>query len=199
MPFLDRIATFINDSLKAGSLNKKQLNPAQYLGLTTTIGRKKNAAQQDVEVLPAVISVGGKATPISPDSKLAIQLYHKLQTNVYSYVKKSYGDGYDIKSVSELSLVVISNSKLTGVAKYALEPVVLFGLPQRLSGPLATELQINSCLITPLGSNMDHMQVFRSEYPKSEYFLNEQMSMFLIRYRIEMTFSQACVDQCLCN
>ena len=201
MPFLNEITEFINQSLKAGSLNKAKLQPAKYHGITTVVARKKTATQGKgtLELFPAIVTADGKATPITPDSKCALQVYHKLLTNVYSYEKKSYGDAYDIKSSSELAMVVISNSKMIGKAKDVLEPVVLFGIPQKISIALLAELKINKCLITPLASSMDHVQIFRQEFPQSEYFLNEQMSMFLIRYKIEMTFSQTCVDHCLCD
>ena len=200
MPFINQITKFINDELKAGSLNKKILQPANFLGLSTTITRsKKGSAQNQVEILPAIIDESGKSTPITPDDKFAIQVYHKLLTKVYSIEKQSFGDEFLLKCVSELAMVVITNSKITGKAKEVLEPVVLFGMPQRLSTALIADLKIKSCLIYPTTSNMDHMQVFGQEYPRSDYFLNEQMSMFSIRYKVEIKFSQTCIDQCLCE
>jgi hypothetical protein len=200
MPFLNQISGFINDELKAGSLNKEKLQPAKFYGLITIVTRSpKGTAQNQIELLPAIVTADGKATPITPDSKQAIQVYHKLQTNVYSKEKNSYGDAYFIRSVSELTMVVLTNSKITGKTKDALEPVVLHGIPQRLSTALMADLKINSCLIIPVSSNMNHIEVFRQEYPQSDYFLNEQMSMFAIRYKIEMSFSQACIEQCLCE
>lgn len=201
MPFLNQVITFINDELKAGSLKNEKLQPALYHGLSTVHARVLTGSKdpKKLELLPAIITGAGKVTPITANDKYAIQIYHKLLTNVYSYEKRSFGDANDIKSSSELSLVVFSNSKLTGKTKDDLEPVVLFGLPQHLSPELLSSLKISKCLITPMGSNMDPVQVFRQEYPQSNYFLNEQMSMFLIRYKIEMQFSQACVDKCLCD
>lgn len=199
MPFLNEITSFINQTLKAGSLNKAKLQPAKFYGVSSVVARKKTASPKELELIPAIIDASGKAIPITPESKIALQVYHKLLANAYSYDKKSYGDGHYIKSVSDMAMVVITNSKLTGKTKNDLEPVVLFGIPQKLSAALLLGLKINNCLITPVSSNMDHIQVFRQEYPQSDYFLNEQISMFLIRYKIELTFSQACVDQCLCN
>ena len=200
MPFLNQITSFINDTLKANSLNKKKLQPALFFGLSSTIAKAKGSKEGlKLEILPAVIKPDGSVIQIVPDSKTAIQIYHKLISKAYSNEKKSYGDEYDIKSVCEILMVVIINSKLTGSAKDVLEPVVLFGIPQRLSPALLSDLKISKCLITPVSSNMDPLQVFRGEYPQSDYFLSEQMSMFSIRYKIETTFSRACVDHCLCD
>jgi hypothetical protein len=199
MPFIDQITRFINDSLKAGSLNKQVLQPAIFYGLASTIYRSKGDKKPgNIEPLPAIIDAG-KEIFITPESKLALKIYHKQLSKSYSYDKNSYGDGYNMKSVSEMNMVVITNSKLSGKTKDVLEPVIVFGMPQRLSNAMVLDLGINNCLITPTGANMDAMQVFRQEYPRSDYFLNEQMSIFLIRYRIEINFSQKCIDTCLCE
>jgi hypothetical protein len=195
MPFLNQIVSFINDTLKA---NLSRLQPAKYYGLSTQIARIKEI-KAPLELLPAIVEGGVIKTLLTPDDKLALQLYHKLVSNTYSFEKKSYGDSYDVKSTSEMTLVVTYNSKLTGKAREVLEPVVLFSLPQKISQVLLTDLELIKCLITPISSNMDAVQVFKQEYPQSSFFLNESLSMFSIRYRIEMSFSQACVDACLCD
>ncbi len=198
MPFITDIVCFINDALKGGTLDRKKLQPAAFHGLSTVVGRKKDAAAP-LEMIPGITNEKGKLSFILPDDKFSIQLYHKLQTNTYSYEPKSYGNSHSIRSVSELQLVAINNSKISGLSKDCLEPLVLFGMPQHLSNELNAKLKIEKCLITPLGSIMDPVTVFRQEYPQSQYFLNDQMSMFSIRYRVEMVFSQACVNACLCD
>ncbi len=201
MPFNQDITQFINDVLKAGSLNKEKLQPAMFYGLATLVHRSTKGSKDTnkVEQIQAIVTADGKATPITPDDKFALQVYHKLLSKTYSLEKKSYGDGHDHKCTSDIQMVIITNSKLTGRAKELLEPVVLFGLPQKLSAALFAELKISKCLISPVSSNMDQMQVFKQEYPQSAYFLNEQMSMFTIRYKIELTYSQSCIDACLCE
>lgn len=199
MPFLEEIVQSINQTLKGGSLKNKKLQPANFLGLSTVVARKKDAAQKTAEFFPAIVGINGKIDPIAPDSKYALQVYHKLLQNVYSFEKKSYGDGHFIKCASSMEMVVLTNSKITGIDKTKVEPVVLFGLPQRPGVALLAELKISHCLITPVSSNMDHTAVFRQEYPQNTYFLNDQQSIFSIKYKIEMSFDQACVDQCLCE
>lgn len=200
MPFFDQITGFINDTLKASSLNKKKLQPAKFYGLSTQTFRSlKDKNANNVEPLPAIVDGNGTITVITPDDKYSLQVYHKNIGKAYSYEKKSYGDDYLIKVAGDMQMIVITNSKISGKAKEVLEPLFIFGMPQRLSQALITSLGISSCLITPVGSTMDTMQVFRQEYPKSNLFLTAQMSMFLIRYKIELTFSQACIDQCLCE
>ncbi|MDF2381314.1 hypothetical protein JMG10_07550 [Nostoc ellipsosporum NOK] len=200
MPFLPQIVGYINEALKAGSLNQVKLQPAKLHGLATVISRSKRGSKDvgKLEQLPAIVK-DGKIDPITPDKDSAIQIYHRILSKAYSYEKRSHGDDYDIKCITELSLVAITNGKLTGTAKEVVEPVVLFGLPQRIPSAKMAELKINRCLITPVASTMDAGQVFKQEYPSSEYFLTEQVSMFSIRYRIELTFGRQCIDHCLCE
>lgn len=199
MPFIDEIINQINSSLKAGSLNNEKLQPAKYLGIATTVARIKDAKKKsDLEILPAIVSPTGTLSFITPEKSYGIQIYHRLLNKQYSRVKASYGDDYDYKMVSELTLVVLTNSKVTGRAKEALEPLVLFGMPQTVTPALLAELQINSCVIYPTASNLDAVSVFRQEYPNSVYFLNDQSSIFSVRYKIEMSFSKACINKCLC-
>ncbi len=201
MPFLNQIISFINEDLKNGSLNKEKLQPAIFYGLTTVVSRsiKGSKDPNKLELLPAIVDAQGKDTPIALNSKLALQVYHKLNSKTYSVEKKSYGDEYNIKCVSDLSMVVLTNSKITGKTKDVLEPLLIFGMPQKLSTALLADLKIINCLITPTSSNMEALAVYKQEYPQSDIYLNEQMSMFLIRYKIEMSFSQRCVEQCLCD
>jgi hypothetical protein len=199
MPFISEIVSYINEELKGGSLNKEKLQPGKYFGLSTTVFRSKSGSKEQ-EQLPAFISASGKIELITPDQKLALQVYHKCTRKAYTLVKKgSVGDSYDYKMTADMQLVVIINTGRTGKAKDMLEPVLVFGLPQRLNSKLMNDLKIGSCLITVVDSVLDHYSVSKSEYPQSPIFFNEAMGIFMIRYKIETTFSQACVDACLCQ
>ncbi len=201
MSFLNQIIKFIDEQLKAGSLNKQKLQPAIFHGLSSIVQRSIKGSKDvnKLEALPATAEADGKINFITPDSKLAIQTYHKLISKAYSYEKKSFGDDNFIKSVTEVAMLVITNGKITGKTKDVLEPLFIFGMPQKISRELLADLKINNCTITPIASNMDALQVFKQEYPQSALFLTEQMSMFLIRYKIELVFSQHCIDKCLCD
>jgi hypothetical protein len=189
MPFWDKIAKYINTTLKDGSLNFPVLQPQQLFGLATIIVRRENPSTKAIEQLPGLIDVDGTDIPITPDNNQALQLYHKLDRSVYSEdSKKSFGDIKVTTETSELTLVVLTNSKLTAKPKETIEHLIRFGMPKKLSAELLSELQLRTCTITPTGSNMNHVEVFRREYPNSDYFLNEQMSMFSIRYTIASSY-----------
>lgn len=200
MPFLEQIISFIDAELKKGSLNKKKLLPAKLHGLSTTLIRNsKGSGVVKSESFPAAKDASGRMVPIALDSKYSLQVYHNLQGNTYSYEKKSYGNNYDVRCISDMVMVVICNAKISGMAKEAIEPLLIFGLPQRLSPALIAQLKISKCQVIPVSSNMNQEQVFKAEYPKAEKALvSEEHSMFSIRYKIDMTFPAACIDQCLC-
>lgn len=198
MPFNNEIIGFINDMLKNGSCKNEKLQPAFFWGLSS-VELRKNTPGKAPEQFPAIITADGKAKAITPEDKIALQVYHKVKSNSYSYEKKSYGDDYLVRCNTEMEMIVITNSKFNRVTKDSIEPIILFGIPQRLSPALLAELKLKSCLILPGSSNMDHNQVFKQEFPMSNYFLNEVVSIFSIRYKIQSSFDQNCIDKCLCN
>lgn len=197
MPFTDRIVKYINDSLKAGSLNDKRFQNGKYCGVSTLLARKNGNA---IEVLPAVVDQNGEYKMIEPNDKFGIIIYHKVVANAYSFVKQqSFGDDNAVKCTTDMTMVVLADSRAVGLQAEALEPLIIFGLPLRLSDALKGELKLNSCLITPIGSTMDKIMVFKSEYPSTEYFLKPFHQLFSIRYRVEATFDKNCANNCLCG
>lgn len=196
MAYLESISAFINEQIKRTALNSGNAQPSKLFGIASIIPRKKGSAN-DLELIPAIVK-SGKATLITPESNTSIILYHKVLSQTYNYERKSYGDGHDLNSITEMQLIVINNMKITGVPNETLEPALVFSFPQRVSGPITAELELNKSKITPISSNLDQLSVFRQEYPRSDYFLNEMMGLFSIRYRVELRISQACVTKCLC-
>lgn len=197
MPFTDKIVAYINEQLKASSLNDKRFLPVRLLGVATQLARPKG---QGVELLPATCDEQGNHKLIEPDDKFPITVYHKTITNAYTSAKQqSYGDDYVYKCTTEMQLIVLADQRKVKMTAEQLEPAVIYGMPQRLSAALMQDVRFASCLITPLGSDMDKIRVFRQEYPGNEYFLKPYHQLFSIRYRIEATFDKNCVNKCLCG
>lgn len=191
MPFTEKIVKHINDSLKACSL----FTDGKFHEIATIIARKKTQAAP-LETLPGILE-GKDYKTIEPNDKFGLIVYHKVISNQYSYDKQgSFGDGFRNKSVTEMSMIVWADLlKL----KSDVEPVIIHSMPQGLSTALKQELSLISCLITPTGSTMDRLMVFRQEYPQSDFFLKPNHQFFSIRYRIETSFDKRCIDKCLCG
>lgn len=197
MPFVDRIVKHINDTLKASSLTDKRFQPGRFLGCTTLLARQKGT---QMEVLPATVDKDGEYKLIDTDDRYPITIYHKVLSNGYaSAAKQSYGDEYAYKCTTEMTMVVLADSRKIRMQAEQLEPLIIYGIPQRLSQQLMTDTAIRSCLITVSGSVLDKINVFKSEYPSTDYFLKPFHQLFSIRYRIEAGFDKNCIQRCLCE
>jgi hypothetical protein len=199
MPFTEKIVGFINEQLKASSLNDKRFQPGNFLGIATQLARPSKSGQ-GLELLPATCDDLGVYRLIEPDDKFPIAIYHRSISTAYTRVKgEGYGDGYLSKDTVEMQIVVLADQRKIKVNQEQLESICRFGIPDRLSSLIQSALALRTCLVTPLSSNMDRVMVFRQEYPGTEFFLKPHHILFSIRYRIETTFDKNCIDRCLCG
>jgi hypothetical protein len=195
MPFTDKIVEHINQSLKAGSLKDKRFQPGKFYGITTILARHQKVGN-GLELLPAM-EKDGQYDAIGVDDRINITLYHKVVANSYTMQKKGgYGDDYLHKCSAEMLLVILADERKVKLKAEQLEPMVIYGMP---NGFPLTDTGLSSCIISPLGSTMDRLIVFRQEYPGTEFFLKPYHHLFSIRYRIETSFDKNCIDNCLCG
>jgi hypothetical protein len=196
MPFIDKIVSFINQSLKESSLNDKRFQPSKLIGITTVLARPSD---NGFEMLPAECDLNGNYSTVEPNDKFNIIIYHKVISNNYIREKKAYGDIYVFRAQTEMQLAVIADSRKVKLSAEQIEPLIVYGLPLRLSDAIMQETGFASSLITPLSSNMDKVMVFRQEYPSTKYFLKPFHHFFSVRYRIETVFDKNCIDRCQCD
>lgn len=201
MPFIEKIVDAINTSLKESSLNDKRFQPGKYVGCTTLLARING---NQLETLPAICDDNGEYKTVEPNDKFNIIIYHKTISNVYAKVVnnpqvRSYGDDYALKCTSEMQLTVIADSRKVKMLAEQLEPLIIYGIPQHLSKQMMIDLGFRSCVITPISSTLEKINVFRQEYPNTQYFLKPFHQLFSIRYRVETGFDKNCVEKCLCD
>ncbi len=192
MPFTNTIVTFINDYLKDKALNKSILQPVQFYNVASQVSQK----DQPATMFPGVINIDGEIEAVQPDDIYNISIYHKVISNTYTAVKKSYGNENDIQSLTEMQLFVFAQSDKIKMTAESLEPFIVFGLPGSIETDLAADLRIKSCLITPLSSDMDKIRNFKNEFPGFKFFLKPEHIFFSVRYQIKKTFDRDCVDAC---
>lgn len=194
MPFTAAIVNYINTTLREGC---SLLTDGRFLGIASIIARKKTPTTP-LEQLPGILNDNKEYTPVEPNDKYKLIVYHKILSNTYSFDKtNSYGDDYRIKCTTEMAMIVWGDAMKLGIAE-ELEAVIVFGMPQRLSRVLQNTLGLATCSITPVNSTLDRLPIFRQEYPQSEFFLKPNHQFFQIRYRIESSFDRACVQD-LCG
>lgn len=201
MPFIEKIVDYINTSLKASSLNDKRFQPGKYVGCTTLLPRPKGTG---LEVLPASCDANGEYKMVEPDDRYPIIIYHRTISNMYSKVVntpqvKSFGDEYALKCLTEMNLTVIADSRKVNMLAEQLEPIIIYGIPMHLSRDMMIDLGLRSCVITPVSSLLDKINVFKQEYPSTAYFLKPFHQLFSIRYRVETGFDKNCIERCNCG
>jgi hypothetical protein len=198
MAFQDSIVQFINEALKGSSLNNKKFQPAAYNGIASVVARPKDGGQ--LELLPAVSVGNADYKPVEPNDKFNLVIYHKVNSNNYQYQKQdSYGDGFSIKSTTELSMIVWVDGKKAGITPEQAEAFIITGFPFKISEVARKTIGIKSCLITPLAADMDKLRVFRQEYQNVKFFLRPHHIFFQLRYRVELVFDQRCLLTCGCG
>lgn len=194
MPFWSPIIDYINDYLRDGALNKSALKPRQLYGLATMIVRKKDNSKA-TELLPGIISAIGNDIPITPDDKFAVQVYHRIDGTTFANdTKKGGGDSFLNSESADLIMVVLTNTERTGVTKEVIEPLFRLGMPQSLGLSLTNTLQLRTCRIRPVSVNFKHAEIFKNEWPQGNYFLNQHLTIFTIRYTIATTYLSKCIN-----
>lgn len=195
MPFIAETAKAINEALRHGSLNNSKLQPLRMEGVATVLGRKRSSDAQ-IETMPALVASDGNVQLIEPNDRYNLIVYHKVISSVHGQQKAdSFGDFYSLRSSTEMQMIVIGNSKRIGAGATSIEPLMLLGMPAKVQGMNGTrEMQI-----IPISSVLDTIQVFRSEYPQSEFFLKPADFMLSIRYRVEGILDKRCIEYCLCG
>lgn len=198
MAFNETIVQFINDSLKAGSLNNKIFQPGSYNGLVTLVARKK--ADGSLQMLPGIADIDGNYKPVEPNDKFRIIIYHRAISNSYLYQKQdSYGDTFSIKSTNDLQMIIWADTSKIQLTPELLEANIISGFVQKLSEDIRKKLKLRSCLLTPVSSDMDKLRVFRQEYQNTDFFLRPQHIFFSVRYRADLVFDQKCLEDCACG
>lgn len=189
MAFTESIAKYLNDSLKASSLN---FNAGLFHTMATVIARKQDNNQ--LQLLPGIADVNGNYKTIEPNDKLSLIVYHKSLSTSYNYAKQdSYGNNYDLKATNEVAMIIWANAKKIKLSDEQLETRIIASFPQQLSAETKSSLQFKSCLISPLQTDMDKVRVFRQEYPGVNYFLRPEHIFFQLKYRVEIVFTQDCI------
>lgn len=198
MAFSETFVQYINDSLKAGSLNSKKFQPGAFHGIVSLVARK--GLNDSLQLLPAIAHMDGNFKAVEPNDKFNVIIYHKVIANSYLYQKQdSFGDHYVIKSTNEMAMIVWVNTKKAKLTAEQIEALFIAGLPQDLSPEKKKEIGIYSCKITPVATDMDKLRVFRQEYQNIPFFLRPEHCFFQLRYKAELTFDQACLLNCGCG
>jgi hypothetical protein len=191
MPNIDKIVDFINDNLKATTLNRMAFQNSKYFGVAQSIAK----FDKDKQTYEPVIYQDGKEISCFVDDTYDFQIYHKANSITLTSTTKQFGDGNnDVKETASMTAIVFANQERLKVTQEDLAFLVMAGLPSELKNSDLGNSNINNCIIVTQNANLNSVSVFQGEYQLTGYPLNPQSIYFAVNYQIEIYSNKNCLS-----
>jgi hypothetical protein len=149
--------------------------------------------QRESDGVPGVVDISGDINYVGLDDIYPAIIYHKVNAvSVTRAARQGYGDEYsDLKNTYALVMVIYVDHK-----RACMTPDEMF-LFLQANFPDAIKEQPYSAIRVQINTvNLNSGQVLTSEYPKSEFQIPANKSLFQITYTIETTFAKKCFAKC---
>lgn len=198
MQYLKQIVNAINNSIKA-TLTDNRFQNAEYHGIAISALHTNDAGQ--TRLTPLVADNYDNEVWVGVDDTLPLRIYHKTNSIAYSdEPAKGYGDNGNLvkKEVAQMSMIVYGSRSMIRLTPEELEGAVLSGLPSALSNATISQLNLRSCVVRPVGSVLDPVVVYLSEYRTPHYELSPNALFIRVNYNIESTYKTSCFELCNC-
>ena len=195
MPYLEQIATEINNTLKATSLKDKRFFGGRFEAIATQAMVSKTDSNE--VFIPLVVNDRGEYLEVILDDSYPISIYHRVLSNNYSFdATDGYGrDKKKQRCTTIMLMCVMAFRNQIKISKEDLEAQIVVNFPLgNTPNLLVKPLQTNT--ISVIDSNMDSLSVFQSEFKGLEVKLNQENILFSIRYKIESTYYTGCFHIC---
>lgn len=191
---IPQIVDYINSQLRVKNLAADRFANAVFNAIGITQLRSNTSGQYDA--LPFIFK-DGKIHEIAPADSNVLTLWHKNLGALYTPNKQQYGDKNDIiVRTLQLSILVICNLNRILMTAEELELLISDALPTAIPKTLMESLRLTSCVISHQGSNFNSSELYLREFRTPEYKLKPHHQMLEVRYRIECTFRQGCINTC---
>lgn len=198
MPLLNKTVDFINDRIKS-SLNTKVLQNNRLRGIATRYVGDSPEEGKAAPIIPFVFDDHGDGEMIEFDGSENISAYHRILTNQYQDDPGILrGTDRGRVCISEMTMVICADRSKVKTDPLELEAMIESVFPSTVSRDILTISKLYKCNIKLLGSVMDPLQVFATEYSSIPFFIKPQQAYFSIRYKIESYFMPGCFNNC-CN
>lgn len=192
MAQLDGIITDLNAAIST-ALDKKNLGKAQLLGLTELIEDSSGLTT------PAEHDLSGDAIYAGYDDVHSIRIYSRLIASNYTYLTEGYGSNRLTNQVSSLIMMVAFKIKTIRAFADNLEAVIVSAFPSGITQQRKIDLGLKSCGFTVTGSTHDTRALFAREFKGHHYTPDTNMKMFEIRYQVECSWGQNCINTICCS
>lgn len=175
------------------ALDKKNLGKANLLGLTELIEDSQGMTT------PVEHNLSGDAVYAGYDDTHSIRIYSRLITSNYTYAEEGYGNKRLTNQVSSLIMMVSFKIKRIRVFADNLEALIVGAFPSGISQVALNDLGLKRCGITVTGSTHDTRALFAREYKGHQYTPDTNIKMFEIRYQVECSWGQNCINTICCS
>jgi hypothetical protein len=196
MPYIENIVDLINTELQTTWLVDKRFAGSKYYGISETTYR-------GAERFPGIQLKSGEITPIAIDDLLPFTLWHRVDEigHVADRDNSGFGDkDINRKSIVEARLFACVNRQKTQLNPNQFATLLSEGLPLRLTSAQAKSLDLTYVIAEPILSNLRSKQVYDEEFFLSDKtFVDSEMYMLVVRYRIEVSYVRGCLAACACE
>lgn len=128
--------------------------------------------ESEDKILPAIISENGECDVNLFDDRFDCGFYHKLNAVAYNEVA-GWGDSMGRQEVCDMSIIVYG--KRSTFSQYMIEKAVCKAIDEATKGDII-------CL--PISSDFNRLQVFATEFSGYPFFLQPDVFLFKVNYRI---------------
>lgn len=128
--------------------------------------------ESEDKILPAIVCEDGECDVNLFDDRFDVGLYHKLNGITYNHLA-GWGDESQLKSVHDMSLIVYG--KRDFISPYHMEKII---------GEAIGGASVGNVDCTTISADFNRLQVFATEFSGYPFFLQPNVFLFKINYRI---------------
>jgi len=199
MPFLKEQIGIVNSALLNSSLNEERFQGARIERLAWLANVQSN---ERIHTMPVLIDKFAEMKYVGIDDTFPLTIYHRMLSNAYPKptAKDAGGDTFRKKTqVTDMVMVVSGRANIIKLTSEQLEALIANAFPDIIPAADLTDLKLDSMTVTLLGSDMNNLNVFNTEYRNIDFVPPEDLLLFSMRYQIEISWKKGCFKLCDCD
>jgi hypothetical protein len=201
MPYLNNIATKLNELFSASTLTDKRFagsdwNPIAYPVMVD------NRDGEFQKIAPCVPTTAGEYKLLIFDDTKPLIVYHKVIGKRYQEEKGVvYGrsSGKNLSVGSSMQMIVLANRNLIKILPEDLETLLTTNFPDGSeTGFKNINSALNGIAIKVTNSDLGYDRLWSQEYKGFEFQVNPDRAILSVNYTIESSFKTKCFKLCDC-
>lgn len=199
MPFLKEQIGIVNSALLNSSLNEERFQGARIERLAWLANVQSN---ERIHTMPVLIDKFAEMKYVGIDDTYPLTIYHRMLSNAYvkATPRQGYGDNIKVmKQTTDMVMVVSGRANIIKLTSEQLEAVLAVGFPDNIAPSELADLKLDNMTVTLIGSDMNNLNVFNTEYRNIDFVPPEDLLLFSMRYQIETSWKKGCFKLCDCD